>query len=158
LAALVLTASASPQSVGRLFFNNANTGDHLIADVDQLGHFHPIYWARVSDFVGRNVLVPTADGILAYYVGGGGNIIQLDGRGQPRFGADLTLSYSWQQIVGLGSYLFFYDGQHSGAVVAVNPDGTTSQTDSRTNLSPWWQIVATDNFRVINPKDFRVLT
>lgn len=91
----------------------------------------------------------TDNGILCYdRINGGGAVVQLDGRGLPRFKTGIGLSADWASLTAIGSHVFFYDGNHTGAIVAINPSGSTTQTDTETNLSTWTNIVATDNYLV----------
>lgn len=142
---------AHAQSVGRLLFLNeeSNNGGNLLGGVDEQGTFHVFGSGTQPGLAHQVITAVTGSGILCYdSINGGGSFVQLDGTGLPRFNTGIGLSAGWYTVTALGNHLFFYDAKHTGAIVAVNPDGSTTQTQTVTNLSPWTDIPATDNYLV----------
>ncbi len=156
LVAMVLASAASvaqAQSIGRLLFLNPSTGATLVGGIDQLGQFHKYASGIRTPLIGKSVLVPTADGILAYSPSADGQIVRIDGVGYPTFSNIINLSPGWKQIVSFGDHLFFYNGGNGGAIVVVNSNGSVLQTQTIPNLSVWSQIIPTNNYLTFYQKN-----
>lgn len=138
---------AAAQSTGRMVFLNPLTGDNVVGGVDEYGTWHTEAIGNEPSLVGEYSLTATAAGVLAYDpVDGGGTIIHVDGRALPGFFRSINLSGNWQMVTGLDNFVFLYDTVKTGVLLQLNPDGSTTQQTTLTNLSPWTSITATDNY------------
>lgn len=150
--AAVMTAApgAGAQTNGRLLLQNASAKTCLWGAVDEFGVFRTELAATSGSacvYGGVSTMVPTDAGILAYdYFSGSTWAFRHDALGVGDSIAGPGFSPIWKWAVPMGRFIMLYDGTHFGAVVSINSDLTIQQTDTLTNVSPWTQVISTDNY------------
>ena len=92
-----LSTPSRAEGVGRLLFINPDTGQNAIGGIDQSGKYHDFSGGVVTSMIGQNTLVPTASGVFAYAMSGSASVVDLDGRGLPRF-SSTNVGSSWNQV------------------------------------------------------------
>lgn len=148
-AGLILIPSlGKAQSVGRLYFLDRATGLQTLGTIDFPGQYQQSRNSTLPELVGADIVTSTAAGLLVYTrATGAGRIIRLGADGVPDYGTRNIFARTWQKMVSLGDYLFFYDNRRSAAIGYISPDGRFVLTQSLLNsLSPWTHILATENY------------
>jgi hypothetical protein len=161
--ALILPLRAVPalaqQETGSLFFLNSAYDKVAAGYIDQYGVFQQTYesgnWAGYTPSSGGTKVINTANGFLVYEpASGSARVVRINHDGQPSKGGKYWFS-PWDQIVGSGTFLFFYNTNGSAAVGHITPAGAFVQTQgwSAGNFGYWTHVLATDNHLVFYNKN-----
>lgn len=151
-ALLLWTANASAQTAGRLFFLNSANGDYLVGGIDPSGFFHSAPAGARSTLVGTTHLVANNTAIVAYNeTTGYAELIAIDGYGNAGF-RPTGFGVNWNYIVPVGGSFLTYSGNGNnggqGAAFAVKQGGYIDHQIWAGGLSPWTNIVPTDDYLV----------
>ena len=143
--------ACAQNAVGALYLANRATGAHAFAYIDLQGQFQQTYEIPghpTSEVLGLTHMVSTPNGFLLYNADTGqAVVIGIAHTGYPYIGNYYAFSPGWQHIVPLGDSLFFYQGDGSGALGYITPEGQFVQRRSYApgTFASWSHITATDN-------------
>jgi hypothetical protein len=149
---LLWTADASAQTAGRLFFLNSENGDYLVGGIDPGGYFHSTPASSRSTLKGTTHLVANNAAIVAYNRNTGyAELVAIDGFGNAGF-RPTGFGVNWNQIVPTGGDFLSYGGDGNnggqGAAFAVKQGGYIDHQIWAGSLSPWTNIVQTDDYLI----------
>jgi hypothetical protein len=156
-AALGLTLQAVPalaqQNIGSLFFLNSAYDSVAAGYVDHQGMFQGTYqsgnWAGYTPSSGSTKVINTANGFLVYEpMSGAARVVRISHDGKPvKTWRQYWMSPNWDQIVGSGTFLFFYRADGAAAIGQITPEGYFVQTQGwgPGTFGTWSHVVATDS-------------
>jgi hypothetical protein len=143
-------AMAQAQVAGRLFLLNPQTGAYLAGGIDIGGFFHAAPAGTRSTLKGTTSVVANNTALVAYNSSTGySEFVVIDGYGNVKFNPQ-QFNTSATTIVGSASDFLFYYGNANqggtGSFIATQEGGTYLKTLQTAGLSPWSNIVQTDDY------------
>jgi hypothetical protein len=143
-------AMAQAQVAGRLFLLNTQTGAYLAGGIDVGGYFHSAPAGTRTTLKGITNLTANNTSLVAYDSATGySEFVVMDGYGNVKFNPQ-QFSAGANLVVGSASDLLFYYGNTSqggtGSFLATEEGGYYLKTLVNTGLSPWSNVVQTDNY------------
>jgi hypothetical protein len=151
---LLGAAPAMAENVARLLFVDPS-GNYRGMTVDVTGHLVNLQSGLNDNLASLTTLVSTPSGFVGYSASGGGTLFRMDPEGDLSGATHVGFSAGWASLIPLGNSIFFY-GTHIageptpvGALVSINPDLSTTQTDTLTGLAQWTQVATTDDSYVL---------
>ena len=143
-------AMAQAQVAGRLFLLNPQTGAYLAGGIDVGGYFHAAPAGTRSTLKGTTNLAANNTALVAYNAATGySEFVVIDGYGNVKFNPQ-QFNTSATTIVGSASDFLFYYGNANqggtGSFIATEEGGYYLKTLQTAGLSPWSNIIQTDDY------------
>jgi hypothetical protein len=149
-----LAGTAAAETVARLLFIDPS-GNSRGMTVDVTGHLVNLQTASTASLASLSTLVSTPSGFVGYSANGGGALFRMDAEGDLSSTTHVGFSPGWASLTPLGNSVFFYAPSlpghptPAGALVSINPDLSTTQTDTLTSLATWTAVATTDDSYVL---------
>jgi hypothetical protein len=143
-------AMAQAQVAGRLFLLNPQTGAYLAGGIDVGGFFHAAPAGTRTTLKGTTNVVANNTALVAYdsYTGYS-EFVVIDGYGNVKFNPQ-QFNAGATTIVGSASDFLFYYGNANqggtGSFIATEEGGVYLKTIENAGLSPWSNVVQTDDY------------
>jgi hypothetical protein len=146
VALIVGGTAAHADGPGQVMFINTATGATEGASIDPFGRLSGVVGNVLENsqgLINKSVFVPTTDGILAYNpVSGGAVAIQQQPFLSGIVSGTIGASAGWVGIAAIDSHMLFI-GNGVLAVTSLNPNMSTTQTDTETGEPSWTNLLAT---------------
>lgn len=143
-------ATAQAQVAGRFLLLNPQTGAYLVGGIDVSGYFHSAWGGTRASLKGLTNLAANNMALIAYNSPTGySEFVVIDGYGQLRF-TPQQFSAGANIVQGSGNNFLFYYGNAnqsgSGSFITVGEGGYYQKTLENASLSPWSNVVQTDDY------------